>query len=536
MQNDTALNGRKFSDDELRQRELAILEGPLPLPDDDDLRRLLAENPHAAAHLESTPCRGGACSEDDPCDHCTANRRYIALGVHRLDHGRVVHPSDRAGFDASQNEVSKVLPDRKPRPDHGEHCTHAITRRYGDGACQDCYDRAVRLGYITDRGDSWEPPQDRLAKFSSHVDEPKPVDHLEVVSAAALCEKHKTMREPIVDGLLRVGETMNLIAPPKVGKSWCSSDLGFSVAMNRPWLDAFSTIGGRVLIIDNELHRETIASRLRRMADARCLDHDELFARIDVCSLRGRLVDIRRIGTTLRTKQPGEYRLVIVDAFYRALPIDTDENANGPMAQLYNEVDSIADHLQCGIVLIHHASKGSQSEKTVTDVGSGAGAQSRAVDAHLVLRPHEEDGVYVMEAAVRSFPPVAPRCLRWNFPLWTPAPDLDPTALRPARPKRKPEAKPEEPAAPAWDAKRFAAAFIREEPRAKETIFEEAMLLGLSLRHAEMYLKAALDKQLAFKIRVEGWGASFVFTNKKPETPETAKKPEKTRKKKHSNA
>src|SRR5690606_13500171 len=70
------------------------------------------------------------------------------------------------------------------------------------------------------------------------------------------------------------------------------------------------------------------------------------------------------------------------------------------------------------IVLVHHSSKGSQSEKRVTDVGAGAGAQSRAADCHIVLREHEDDGVFVMDAAVRSFPPVEAVALEWSLPLW----------------------------------------------------------------------------------------------------------------------
>jgi hypothetical protein len=46
------------------------------------------------------------------------------------------------------------------------------------------------------------------------------------------------------------------------------------------------------------------------------------------------------------------------------------------------------------------------------------------------LREHEDDGVVVLDAAVRSFPPVEPFGLRWQFPLWLPDSAIDPTALR----------------------------------------------------------------------------------------------------------
>src|SRR5665213_2593168 len=81
-----------------------------------------------------------------------------------------------------------------------------------------------------------------------------------------LIERHPTLRSPLIEGLLRKGETMNIIANSKVGKSWLVNDLAISVATGRPWLGIFPTTQGGVLLIDNELHKETIAHRLRSVA------------------------------------------------------------------------------------------------------------------------------------------------------------------------------------------------------------------------------------------------------------------------------
>src|SRR5581483_8746120 len=109
--------------------------------------------------------------------------------------------------------------------------------------------------------------------------------------------------------------------------------------------------------------------------------------------------------------------------------------------------------------------KGNQSAKAITDVGSGAGAQSRATDTHLILRPYEEQNAVVLEAAVRSFPPVSPVCLRWSFPVWTADTTLDPAALRVEKQRRRKiegqEPTKEKPAP--WTAQRFAATFAKEE-------------------------------------------------------------------------
>src|SRR5690606_14857306 len=110
------------------------------------------------------------------------------------------------------------------------------------------------------------------------------------------------------------------------------------------------------------------------------------------------------------------------------------------------------------------ASKGNQSDKSVTDVGAGAGAQSRATDTHLVLRPHEEDDVVVMEGAARSWPPLEPMCLRWSVPVWTPDDSLDPTSLQRRAPKQRTESKPKKPKPEPWSVEQFAEAFFTAEP------------------------------------------------------------------------
>ena len=141
-----------------------------------------------------------------------------------------------------------------------------------------------------------------------------------------------------------------------------------------------------MLHIDNELHDNTIAYRYRVISEAMDFPHHLYSDNIDMVSLRGRLRDLYGLARMFEQIEPGQYKIIILDAFYRTLPRDTDENDNGAIANLYNLIDHYASRLQCAFVLIHHTSKGNQSGKAVTDVGAGAGSQSRAADAHLVLR------------------------------------------------------------------------------------------------------------------------------------------------------
>ena len=310
------------------------------------------------------------------------------------------------------------------------------------------------------------------------------------------------LRKPLIEGLLREGETMNVIAPPKTGKSWLVTDLAIAVATGRPWLDTFQTHRGSVLIIDNELHGETSAHRIPKVAEARGVPLEEIDQMVYVENLRGRLRDLMEMSAYFKAIGPRQFKLIVLDAFYRFIPRDTDENDNGSVARLYNLLDHFALELQCSFVLIHHSTKGNQSAKAITDVGAGAGSQSRATDTHLILRAHEEPEAVVLDAAVRSWPKVTPLCLKWSFPVWNPAFDLDPEALKPERPSRrraKQEDEPAKPAEPPWDSARFVREFIKPEARTRAAIIEDAVRAGLSERRAERLLQRAEDMALAHR-------------------------------------
>lgn len=154
--------------------------------------------------------------------------------------------------------------------------------------------------------------------------------------------------------------------------------------------------------------------------------------------------------------------------------------------------------------------------KAVTDVGAGAGSQSRATDTHLVLRPHEEDGCVVLDAAVRSWPPIDPAGLRWTFPLWDVDDTLDPGQLRSDRPKRK--AKEEKPEEPDWDPERFVLSFVGLEPRTKAEIRElTSGEPGLTWRRVGSLLDLAEHEGLIERRRLPGRGGRVGYAIRRPD-------------------
>ena len=242
------------------------------------------------------------------------------------------------------------------------------------------------------------------------------------IPLGTLKKRFPEMRPVLIDGFLRIGETMNIIAAPKTGKSWLVTQLCVCVASGTDWFGHVCT-PGRVLIIDNELHEETSANRIPLVVEAMRKVNPSLpnvDDMIDVWNLRGKWKSIADLSVWLPRFREAGYRMIVIDAFYRALPKDTDENDNGSIASIYNLIDTFAKQVGCSFVLIHHTSKGNQSQKSITDVGAGAGSQSRAADTHLILREHKDDGYLVLEAVVRSFPRQEPIVLQMAFPLMVP--------------------------------------------------------------------------------------------------------------------
>jgi hypothetical protein len=368
-----------------------------------------------------------------------------------------------------------------------------------------------------DRGNIGEVTADNGATCSVHFESPKgecadkelPKEQLTPLDGAAAeadaidsvpigqwCVKYPSMRPPRLHGLLRAGEVGGIIAAPKVGKSWLSASLALSAAFGVPWI-GFQVEQGSVLMIDNELHPETISARLRWLAEQRQLDINA--APIEAISLRGRGLNLQTLGPTITKIATKKFSYIILDAWYRLIPPGMDENSNSDMTALFNLLDEYAHETGATILAVHHTSKGIQGSKAVTDVGSGAGAQARAVDAHLIIREHEEEGGFVVDAACRSFAPLKPFCVRRNFPLWERDDNLDPTKVKQERPSRRERQAKVKEATPIeqWTPERFVTECITAKPRDTKTVKAFAIEAGCSTRQADMYLEIVREQGLA---------------------------------------
>jgi RecA-family ATPase len=112
-----------------------------------------------------------------------------------------------------------------------------------------------------------------------------------------------------------------------------------------------------VLYINFELHPWAIAQRLNALAAARpqCRGIGET---LHVWNLRGHNADLSTLRPKLEEQLDRyQFGLIILDLAYKVLG-DRDENANGDIASLMNELEALAQRIGAALVVVHHFAKG----------------------------------------------------------------------------------------------------------------------------------------------------------------------------------
>jgi|GEM_PF-3673632 RecA-family ATPase len=378
-------------------------------------------------------------------------------------------------------------------------------------------DMALR---VIDETDHHIDPIDIIGGVEQHVEEFKQ-SRVKVggpQTMAARIKENRELRPIVIDSIARVGEVVNVVAPSKRGKSWLVLLLLLCFVASKRLFDAFGCAGGKALLIDNELHRETSDYRVKAVAKALGLKDEDWTADFLIDNVRGQGLDIHGLVRYLAPYGPGDFAVIVLDALYRFYPPGFNENEAAQMTNLYNILDGIANRLQCVIICIVHSSKGSQADKSVVDVGSGSGAMARAPDTHIAIREHEEPGCVVFDKTTRSFPPSHPLCLRWNWPLWVRDDTLDPDKL--FKPGRKAKEKPIE---TVWTAELFVERFATPEPKVRAVLADDAIAAGIkSSRKLGELINAAVARGKLFEWPT-GDGRQPAYSTVKP--PEVAAKP-----------
>jgi DNA-binding MarR family transcriptional regulator len=285
----------------------------------------------------------------------------------------------------------------------------------------------------------------------------------------------------VIDGVLHQGCKLVLSGTSKSNKTWCLLNLAASVASGAEWL------GRRcaqmpVLYLNFELHEWAVSQRLDAICSVRrdvlADGHQGVDERLHLWNLRGHNSDITLLRPKLEEQLDRyEFGLIILDPVYKVLG-DRDENANGEIAGLMNELEQLAQRTRAAIVIAHHFAKGDSTVKNAIDRMSGAGAWARDPDSLVVMTPHEEDSCFTVSMTLRNLPRVEDFVVEWVYPIMRVASELNPEALRRPQAKNK-----------VCSDREFVEQFIREKPASRSAIVSAAREAGMSTATADRYLR-----------------------------------------------
>jgi hypothetical protein len=304
----------------------------------------------------------------------------------------------------------------------------------------------------------------------------------------------------VIEGVLHQGCKMILGGTSKSNKSWCLLDLALSVASGQPWWGRPCT-KLPVVYINFELQPWALAQRLGALCLARpeCRTGPRSLA---LWNLRGHNADLTLLRPKLEEQLARHgFGLIILDPAYKVLG-NRDENANGEIADLMNELEALAQKTGAALVAAHHFAKGDSTAKSAIDRMSGAGAWARDPDSIVVLTPHEEPACFTVTSILRNLPQLPEFVVGWEFPLMRLASDLNPEALRRPQSRNK-----------VCTDKEFVEKAVGTDARSFTKIVEAAEAeLGLSRRSVARYLERLTTAGLV----VQGGG---LYWAKGPDSP-----------------
>jgi hypothetical protein len=213
---------------------------------------------------------------------------------------------------------------------------------------------------------------------------------------------------------------MTLSSNSKGKKTWLQMHLAACVATGRQWL-VHEVVQGRVLYINLELQKWSFNKRLAALERAIGVSIPRGY--LDALHLRGKRVRVEQLANM--RLEAGRYSLICCDPLYK-LHGGRSENDASEMADLLWCLETMASNAGAALLIAHHFAKGNAGSKNAIDRASGSGVLARDGDSILVMTEHEEPDAITLECILRDFPPVEPRALRWDFPVFVPDNTLEP--------------------------------------------------------------------------------------------------------------
>ena len=230
--------------------------------------------------------------------------------------------------------------------------------------------------------------------------------------------------------LLRAGERAVLGSTSKSAKSWALLHLALCKAEGKPWL-GWEMKKGNVLYIDLELIKWFFDKRVAQVCGAMNIPKPKTLTTWSIRKVRPKPTMEQLVKDTCRRFMEAELDLIIVEPSYKLVaPTSQGTNSEMEVMKYLELLDEMALELGCAVITSHHSPKGDLSKRGSMDLFSGTGVWARDPDLLMTLRPHKEPDHQILDFTRRHGPPVDGRVLKWEFPLHTDCPDLDPDDIR----------------------------------------------------------------------------------------------------------
>lgn len=232
-------------------------------------------------------------------------------------------------------------------------------------------------------------------------------------SAYTLSNASPRAANTLFEGLLHEGEVMMISGGPKSGKSRFALQLALCLAGENAedFLDLPVRTLAPVLYIDNSTKEETLAERVREMAEAQGETLSILDENLTISSQMGNPRAIDDLAEMIPWIQQTDVRLVVIDSLAQALALPetaTQAQRIAALRKAYATLARYASVTGAAFVCLHDANE------------KGLEEAERLADTHVRLRQHlDAEDALVMSIATRSFAAQPPVVLRKTYPCFT---------------------------------------------------------------------------------------------------------------------
>jgi len=217
-------------------------------------------------------------------------------------------------------------------------------------------------------------------------------------------------RDDVIEDVLPRGGLLQLLAPPKEGKTLLALNLALAVLRGEPFIN-WSTQQASVLYLTGEGSAQLLDERLMKMVPGDVSELERLFIWFpEPGQLALQLDDTVVRRAIVKYSLLNQIGLIIADPL--CLFHGLDENSTGEMRDLVLGLLDLGRRTGAGLVLVHHTRKPGVSRRAGSpQEGRGSSVLHGAVDSSLVLKARK-GGQALLYAELRWAPSPAPILLK----------------------------------------------------------------------------------------------------------------------------